>query len=116
MERVSLIYDGRCPRCTRWADWASRRAAPGTLETLSCEAAETRVRFPEVSVERCLGAMVVVLSDGTTASGVDALPHIVARLRGWSQLAPLLRLRAVRGLVRPVYWLLARTRRRVPCE
>lgn len=73
------------------------------------------MRFPGVTVEQCLHAMVVVLPDGTTASGVDALPHLAARLRGWSRLAPLLRLAAVRSILRPAYWLLARTRRRASC-
>jgi hypothetical protein len=86
------------------------------LETLACEDEVTRARFPEIAVEQCLRAMVVALPDGTTATGIDALPHVVARLRGWSCLAPLLRLKTVRVFLRPVYWLLAQSRRRVRCD
>ncbi|MCP4640873.1 MAG: DUF393 domain-containing protein [bacterium] len=107
---ATLVYDGTCPLCTGAAEWVSRRAFAGTIETLPCQDDRRASRFPNVSEAACSEAMQLALPDGTVYSGEQAFPHLLRLLRGWRWLAWVFRIPGV-SLVSPyVYRWLARHR------
>ena len=98
----TLVYDGECPLCTAAAGWAMRKARQGSLELLPCRAPERAARFPHIAEETCLTAIQLISPEGRAHSGHEALPHLLAFMRGWRWVAPVLR---VPGMA----WLSART-------
>ncbi len=115
MTAAALIYDGTCGLCQGSVAWLARRAVPGRLEFLPCQAAERRARFPWMEERGCLEAIQLVLPDGRVLSGAAALPEILRRLRAWRRLAPLLDLPGVGLLARVVYRWVARHRHWISC-
>ena len=113
---ATLIYDAECSMCRASALWLMRRAlSSGRLEILPCRSAVRRERFPQVAEEVCLTAMQLVLSDGRTLSGADAVPELLRRIRGWGWMAAVLALPGVRFLGRRVYAWVASNRMRISC-
>jgi predicted DCC family thiol-disulfide oxidoreductase YuxK len=86
-DRATLLYDGTCPLCISAAEWVSRKAFGGTIETLPCQDRQRAVRFPQVTEAACAEAMQLVVPDGTVYSGEQAFPHLLPLLRGWRWLA-----------------------------
>ena len=115
MTAAVVIYDGTCGLCQGSVAWLARRAVPGQLELLPCQAPERPARFPWMEERGCLEAIQLVLPDGRMLSGASAIPEILRRLRGWRRLAPLFELPGVGLLARPVYRWVARHRYRISC-
>jgi predicted DCC family thiol-disulfide oxidoreductase YuxK len=80
----------------------------GELEILPCRSVARRTRFPQVSDETCMSAMQLVLPDGGTVTGADAVPELLRRIRGLGWLAT--------AFARRVYGWIAKNRMRLSCE
>ncbi len=109
-EKATVIYDGECGLCSTAARWINRFARRGRIETLPCQSAERRRRFPNMDEERCLEAIQLVMPDGTVYAGEEALPHVMKRLHGWRWIADVLRLPGVSHAAPSVYRRIARNR------
>ena len=112
-----LIYDAECAMCRASALWLMRLAmSRGELEILPCRSSPRRTRFPQISDEACMTAMQLVLPDGRTLAGADAVPELLRRIRGLGWLATFFALPGVRGPARRVYAWIARNRMRLSCS
>ncbi len=115
--RAVLIYDGECAMCRASALWLMRLAiSGGELEILPCRSAPRRARFPQISDEACTTAMQLVLPDGRTLTGADAVPELLRRIGWLSWLATVFALPGVRLLARRVYAWIAKNRMRLSCD
>lgn len=113
---ATLIYDAECSMCRASALWLMRRAlSGGALEILPCRSSVRRERFPQVAEEVCLTAMQLVLPDGRTLSGADAVPELLRRIRGWGWVAGVFALPGIRPVARRLYAWIARNRMRISC-
>ena len=113
---ATLVYDADCAMCRASALWLMRRAmAAGELEILPCRSGPRRTRFPQITEERCMRAMQLVLPDGRVLEGADAVPELLRRIRGWGWVAGVFALPPVRPLARVVYGWIARNRMKIAC-
>jgi predicted DCC family thiol-disulfide oxidoreductase YuxK len=113
---ATLVYDADCAMCRASALWLMRRAmAAGQLEILPCRSGPRRVRFPQITEERCLRAMQLVLPDGRVLEGADAVPELLRRVPRWRWVASLLGAPGVRALARHAYAWIAANRMRISC-
>jgi predicted DCC family thiol-disulfide oxidoreductase YuxK len=111
-----LIYDGECAMCRASALWLMRLAmSGGELEILPCRSAPRRLRYPHVTDEACMTAMQLVLPDGKTLAGADAVPELLRRIRGLGWLATVFALPGARPVARRVYAWIATNRMRLSC-
>jgi predicted DCC family thiol-disulfide oxidoreductase YuxK len=97
----------------RAVDWIMRRARPGSVEPLPCQDETRAERFPAIPEVACMEAMQLVLPDGSTFAGEQAMPHLFARMRGWRWLAGVLRLPVVSWLAPGAYRFIARHRYKI---
>ncbi len=108
-----LLYDGLCPICNRAVEWIRRRAKPCAFEFLSCHDPSLAARFPQLSREDCLTAIRLVEPDGRIFAGEEAVPGILARMKGYRVAAAIVSRPGVRALARPLYRWIARNRLRL---
>lgn len=102
--------------CRASALWLMRRAmAAGQLEILPCRSAPRRASFPQITDERCMRAMQLVLPDGRVLEGADAVPELLRRIPRWRAVAALLSLPGARPVARRVYAWIAANRMRISC-
>jgi predicted DCC family thiol-disulfide oxidoreductase YuxK len=92
-----------------------RAMAAGQLEILPCRSAPRRARFPQITDERCMQAMQLVLPDGRILEGADAVPELLRRIPRWRWAAAALALPGARPLARRVYAWIAANRMRISC-
>jgi predicted DCC family thiol-disulfide oxidoreductase YuxK len=113
---ATLVYDADCAMCRASALWLMRRAmAAGQLEILPCRSGPRRARFPQITDERCMRAMQLVLPDGRVLEGADAVPELLRRIPRWRWAAAVLALPGVRGVARRAYAWIAANRMRISC-
>ena len=74
------------------------------------------INNPNGSLEACLTAMQLVLPDGRTLAGADAVPELLRRIRGLGWLAGVFSLPDARPIARRVYAWIAKNRMRLSCE
>jgi len=112
-----LIYDGDCAMCRSSALWLMRLAmSGGQLEILPCRSAPRRIRYPHLTDEACMTAMQLVLPDGRTLTGADAVPELLHRIRGLGWLATAFSFPGARPIARRVYGWNAQNRMRLSCQ
>ena len=112
-----LIYDGDCAMCRSSALWLMRLAmSAGQLEILPCRSAPRRIRYPLLTDEACMTAMQLVLPDGRTLAGADAVPELLHRIRGLGWLATAFSLPGARPIARRAYAWIAKNRMRLSCQ
>jgi predicted DCC family thiol-disulfide oxidoreductase YuxK len=92
-----------------------RAMAAGQLEILPCRSGPRRARFPQITDERCMRAMQLVLPDGRVLEGADAVPELLRRIPRWRGAAAVLALPGVRGVARRAYAWIAANRMRISC-
>ena len=90
--------------------------AGGALEILPCRSAPRRLRYPQITDEACMTAMQLVLPEGRTLAGADAVPELLRRIRGLGWLAAVFALPGARPVARRVYAWIAKNRMRLSCE
>jgi predicted DCC family thiol-disulfide oxidoreductase YuxK len=108
----TLIYDAHCDFCKSWVDWALKRNAGEHLEFIGCQSEERKKRFPHINETDCEKAMYVVLSDGRTYSGGDALPFFLTAIPGWRWTRFLFKIPGALFISRAIYRWIARNRSR----
>src|SRR5260370_12669711 len=59
-----ILYDGRCPFCTRQSRRLARLARPELVETASFQEPGVLDRFPGLTHQACMKAMHLVTPDG----------------------------------------------------
>ena len=102
--------------CRASALWLMRRAmAAGELEILPCRSGPRRTRFPEITDERCMRAMQLVLPDGRVLEGADAVPELLRRVPRWRWAAVVLGAPGVRAVARRAYAWIAANRMGISC-
>ncbi|GAB4388839.1 MAG: hypothetical protein Kow0025_10530 [Thermodesulfovibrionales bacterium] len=101
--RAVLVYDADCPICRRTIGWIEENARKGTIATLPCQSPEVERRFPSVRRASCMRAMQLVLPGGEVLSGEEAVPEILARLKGYSPAARLFSLPGTMPVSRALY-------------
>lgn len=102
--------------CRASALWLMRRAmAAGELEILPCRSGPRRARFPQITDERCMRAMQLVLPDGRVLEGADAVPELLRRIPRWRWVASLLGAPGAGPVARRVYGWIAANRMRISC-
>jgi len=102
--------------CRASALWLMRRAmAAGQLEILPCRSVPRCARFPQITEERCLRAMQLILPDGRVLEGADAVPELLHRIPRWRWAASLLALPGARPVARRAYAWIAANRMRISC-
>lgn len=111
MMGATLIYDGECPLCRKAVAWVEARGVGTNLSSMPCQSEERARQFPELEEAECMRAVQIVLDDGTRYAGADALPHILARVRGWRWMALALRLPGVAWCAPFAYDFVAKRRR-----
>lgn len=98
-----LIYDGSCPVCSKAVSWIKENQRPGAFELVPCQSDDVAARFPRVERAACMRAMHLILPDGSTLSGEQAMPEIVKRLEKYSRAAGLFRIAGAQPLSRAFY-------------
>lgn len=113
---ATLVYDADCAMCRASALWLMRRAmGAGQLEILPCRSGPRRARFPQITDERCMRGMQLVLPDGRILEGADAVPELLRRIPRWRWAASLLALPGVRVVAGRAYAWIAANRMRISC-
>lgn len=79
-ERATLIYDGTCGFCRRWAERVRRWDRHSRLETVPYQAPDLEERFPGVSRDDCARRIHLVEPDGTIHQGAAAGREVLRRL------------------------------------
>ena len=112
-ERVTLIYDGKCPVCAGTMKWIRKNEFNGSFDMLACQAEQRAEHFPQVTRSECMRSMHLVLSDGMVLVGEEAIPEILKRLKGFRFVALLFKLPGAAALSRLAYRWFADRRYRI---
>jgi predicted DCC family thiol-disulfide oxidoreductase YuxK len=106
--RATVIYDGECEACTRWAETLGRQNGASQLDIVSSGSAAVRERFATIPREDFAGSLQLVLPDGSRLAGANAIETLVTMLPRWRWLAPLFSLPFARPVADRVYrWIAA---------
>jgi predicted DCC family thiol-disulfide oxidoreductase YuxK len=73
-----VLYDGHCRFCTRGAQKLVALARPGAIEALSFQDPGVLDRFPGLTHDVCMQAMILVAPDGRRYRGFEAAVRAVA--------------------------------------
>jgi predicted DCC family thiol-disulfide oxidoreductase YuxK len=102
-EGAVVLYDGECRMCTtqvRRLGWFDTR---GHLAYLSLHDPEVARRYPDLSHEELMRAMVIVSPDGKRHVGADAFRYLSRKLPRLWWLAPLLHIPGSLGIWQWLY-------------
>ena len=111
MQTVVLIYDERCSLCRGCMKWIELHAIrKDAFEFIPCQSEERRIRFPEMTDERCLKSLQLVLPNNQILAGDEAVPEIMKCLRGFSWLYPLFKLPITKEVLFALYRWVANNR------
>jgi len=102
-DHAVLIYDGKCPVCSGTVKWIRENQVRGSFEMVPCQSEQRRSFHPVVNRADCMKAMHLVLPDGAVLVGEQALPHILARVKGYRFAVPLFKLPGAAALSRIAY-------------
>jgi predicted DCC family thiol-disulfide oxidoreductase YuxK len=101
--KATVIYDGACNLCAGNLKWLRRLDWLGKLEARPYQDEAVYARFPQLKREECEQAMQVVLADGRTFAGAEALREVFLRLPLTCPLGVLLFLSPLMGLAKRIY-------------
>jgi predicted DCC family thiol-disulfide oxidoreductase YuxK len=107
-----VLYDGRCPFCTRQSQRLVRFARQGLVETVDFHEPGVLKRFPGLTYECCMKAIHLVTPDGRVFRGPEAIVRALATRPIFAWIAPVYYLPGLRQLVNAVYAFVARNRYR----
>jgi predicted DCC family thiol-disulfide oxidoreductase YuxK len=110
MSRPTVIYDGTCDRCARWAATLVRDAGSTDIEVLSSSDPTVASRFPAVPPEAYQQSLQLVLPAGTRLEGAGAVEYLVTAIPKWRWARWLFRLPLARRAATIVYRVIARHR------
>ena len=107
-----ILYDGRCPFCTRQSRRLAWLARPELVETASFQEPGVLDRFPGLTHEACMKAMHLVTPDGRVFLGAEAIVQALATRRLFAWVAPVYYLPGLRQLFSGLYAFIAANRYR----
>jgi len=110
---ATLIYDGKCPVCAGTVKLIREHEISGSFTMMPCQSEQRRSLHPGVNRADCMKAMHLVLPDGTVLVGEQAMPQILARIKGFRFAAPLFKLPGAAPLSRIAYRWFADRRYRI---
>ena len=110
--RLKLLFDGKCPLCSREVAVLKRRNARGHLAFEDITAAGFMPEQYGLTMKQLVGAMHAVRPDGFIVSGVDVFAETYEAV-GWGWLARPMRWRATRPIMQVAYRLFAAIRPRL---
>jgi predicted DCC family thiol-disulfide oxidoreductase YuxK len=104
--RATVIYDGECEACTRWAATLGRQNGAAALDIVSSNDSLVRDRFATIPARDFSGSLQLVLGDGTRLQGAAAIERLTSILPRWRWLSPIFRLPFARAIaVRSYQWI-----------
>jgi predicted DCC family thiol-disulfide oxidoreductase YuxK len=113
MPHLTVLYDGECTKCTRFARWVERRdRTRGRVTCAPLQRAEAPLGLTRDDLMRELHA---IDADGSVLAGWDAVVAIARRIPMLAWLVPMSRIPGVRRLGRALYTRTAARRRCVDC-
>jgi predicted DCC family thiol-disulfide oxidoreductase YuxK len=101
--RATVIYDGKCDACTRWAELLGRQNGAAQLEIVASDSAVVRARFASIPHADFAEALQLVLPDGSRLQGANAVEELAGLLPRWRWLSPLFALPLARPLAARIY-------------
>ena len=112
----TVLYDGGCPLCARWAFRLREWDREGALSFLPSTDPRVGDRFPEITPGALEASLHLVASDGRVWEGADAVEELLRILPQGKWLGGVFRLPLARPLARWLYRLVARNRYRLSCQ
>lgn len=111
----TLIYDGDCGFCTTAATWIAGQWVDATTQVTPWQFL-TASQFREYDLTPELAQQRVYWHDDSGLYGAErAIARALRAARQpWSFLGTVIDVRPIRWIARPVYWLVARYRHRLP--
>jgi predicted DCC family thiol-disulfide oxidoreductase YuxK len=107
-----VLYDGRCPFCTRQSQRLARLARPSVVETVDFQEPAVLNRFPGMTYEACMKAIHLVTPDGRVFRGPEAIVRALATRPIFAWIVPLYYIPGLRQFLNAVYAFVARNRYR----
>ncbi len=108
---ATIIYDGQCSLCSGCMKWIELHAiCKGNFEFIRCQSTKRKLRFPEISEEKCLESFHMVLPNGQILIGDLAIPEIVKRLKRFRRLTILFKLPVSKYIMFLLYRLVSNNR------
>ncbi len=102
---IVMIYDGRCPVCTRAARWFGKRVGSDQLRLLPCQDAERDPSLPQIALEDCLKTIHVITPNREVLTGARALAVVLSVTPHWRTIGKMLSVRWIsRILESPYLW------------
>jgi predicted DCC family thiol-disulfide oxidoreductase YuxK len=108
-----VLYDGLCRFCTAQSKNLAALARPGAVEMVNFQDPGALDRFPGLTHELCMQAMILVTPEGQVVRGFEAAVRAVATRPILKYLAYLYYLPGLRQLCDLVYRLIAANRYRI---
>ena len=108
----TLLYDGHCRFCIAQMKNLARFLPRGRYQALSFQDPEVLARFPGITHEQAMRAMIFVDARGRVFTGMEAAVRAVA-LRAVGKLAFVYYLPGIRQLLDAIYARIARNRYRL---
>ncbi len=112
----TVVYDGDCSVCNRFADGLTRWDREEILEIVPSQKTGVKDRFPWITPEAFEASIQLVASDGTTWSGAAALETLLGILPRGRWLGWVFGIPCVRPAAEWSYRLFAGNRRRMGCR
>lgn len=107
---LTVIYDGDCGICNRFAAFVDDWDREGRLELIKSQDPEVVRRFPEIPREDFVTSIQVVDRAGRRWEEAQGIAQILRVLPGGGGMALVLRAPGIRGLARQGYRWVARNR------
>jgi predicted DCC family thiol-disulfide oxidoreductase YuxK len=107
-----MLYDGKCPICSREVSMLRRRNREGRIAFEDIAAAEFAPEHYGLTMEQVVGAMHAIRPDGSVVRGIDVFAEVYEAV-GWSWLAGPIRWRLTRPLASFGYRIFAAIRPRL---
>lgn len=101
--RATVIYDGECNACSRWAASLGRQDGAAQLEIIAADSPAARGRFAAIPREDFAGSLQLVLPDGSRLQGANAIETLTSMLPRWRWLTPVFALPFARPIAERVY-------------
>jgi predicted DCC family thiol-disulfide oxidoreductase YuxK len=111
--RATVIYDGECDACTRWAESLAKQNGAGGLDIVSSADPAVRDRFAQIPPAAFAGSLQLVMPNGSRLEGAGAIEELTQMLPGWRWLSPLFRLPFARPIAARIYGWVAAHRHRL---
>lgn len=107
--RATVIYDGGCEACTRWAETIGRQNGAAQIDIVSSDSPAVRERFASIPHDDFAGSLQLVMPDGARFQGASAIETLATMLPRWRWVTPLFTLPFARPIADRVYrWIAAR--------